>query len=171
MWTTRSNRHFVKIPSFQAHTFLRSKFSVSASKSQQVVVTPPSIKYNRPIAGIRAGLLGFLAGLTLVGTYAYLNIFEEYQSATNTLLVSVEELKSTTHKITNQIKRIEQVERDLARIKSTSISEEQLQAHKSQLNKSLDALKLDQLKIRSSLSDLETDFNKFATEKSGARMC
>ncbi|KAH9447850.1 hypothetical protein MJO29_011157 [Puccinia striiformis f. sp. tritici] len=137
------------------------------------VVTPPSVKYNRPIGGIRSGILGFLTGLTVTGSYAYLHLFEEYQNACNILLLSVEELKASTLKITNQVKRIEQVEKDLNRIESTTVTEDQIKKLKSELKKLVDRVEIEQLELKSNLTHLETDLiaSKSTTSISGNRMC
>ncbi|WAR60217.1 hypothetical protein PtB15_9B154 [Puccinia triticina] len=136
------------------------------------IVTPPSVKYNRPIGGIRAGILGFLTGLTVTGSYAYLHLFEEYQNACNILLLSVEELKASTLKITNQVKRIEQVEKELNRIGSTTVTEDQIKKIKSELKKLIDRVQIDQLELKSNLTNLETDLiSGKSTSMSGGRMC
>lgn len=138
-------------------------------------MTPPSIKYNRPVGGIRAGILGFLTGLTVTGSYAYLHLFEEYQNACNVLLLSVEELKASTLKITNQVKRIEQVEKDLKRIESTSITDGQISKLKSELRKLIDQVQVEQLQLKSNLTTLETDLVSGKTSSlktlNDGRMC
>ncbi|KAI8459795.1 hypothetical protein BY996DRAFT_6409914 [Phakopsora pachyrhizi] len=113
----------------------RCKFSSSTIPRSFQPVVAPSLRYNRPVGGFRAGILGFLTGLTVTGGYAYLHLFEEYQNASNALLLSVEELKASTLKITGQINRIEQVERELKRIESNSVSEDQVGKLKSELKK------------------------------------
>ncbi|KAG0146362.1 hypothetical protein CROQUDRAFT_22646, partial [Cronartium quercuum f. sp. fusiforme G11] len=121
------------------------------------VVSPPTIKYTRPIGGIRAGFVGFLLGLAVTGSYASLHLFEEYQAASNALLLSVEELKANTSKITNQVKRIERVEREVQRIDGQAVTGEQLGSTESKLKKLLDGLEIKQLKLEAKVSDLEID--------------
>lgn len=154
---------------------LFSHTSVHLNPPSPEIMTPPSIKYNRPVGGIRAGILGFLTGLTVTGSYAYLHLFEEYQNACNVLLLSVEELKASTLKITNQVKRIEQVEKDLKRIESTSITDGQISKLKSELRKLIDQVQVEQLQLKSNLTTLETDLVSGKTSSlktlNDGRMC
>ncbi|PLW27723.1 hypothetical protein PCASD_20596 [Puccinia coronata f. sp. avenae] len=149
-----------------------SATSFRGNQSNLQIVTPPSVKYNRPIGGIRAGILGFLAGLTVTGCYAYLHLFEEYQNACNILLLSVEELKASTLKVTCQVKRIEQVEKDLNRIESTGVTEDQVKKLMSELKKLVDRVQIEQLDLKSNLTNLETDLvSGKTTTTSGGRLC
>ncbi|KNZ48806.1 uncharacterized protein VP01_53g4 [Puccinia sorghi] len=155
---------------FQERSFSSTLFNRNQPNLQ--IVTPPSINYNRPIGGIRAGILGFLTGLTVTGSYAYLHLFEEYQNACNVLLLSVEELKASTLKITSQVKRIEQVEKDLNRIESTTVTEDQIKKLKSELKKLVDQVQIEQLELKANLTNLETDLISGKSKAiSSGRMC
>ncbi|MBW0498014.1 hypothetical protein O181_037729 [Austropuccinia psidii MF-1] len=138
---------------FLGHSCRRA-FSTTKCRLQ---IVPPSMTYNRPAGGIRSGVLGFLTGLTLTGTYSYLYLLDEYQSASNILLLSVEELKASTSKITGQIKRIEHIENDLKRLESSSITNLQLEKLKNEFRKLVDGIQVEQLKLSSNLSTLEAD--------------
>ncbi|EGG07765.1 uncharacterized protein MELLADRAFT_105638 [Melampsora larici-populina 98AG31] len=140
---------------------LRQNFSSTTSNPSSPnlqIIKPTTLQTNPSSGKLRNGVLGFLLGLTLTGTYLTSQLYQDYQTASNALQLSIEELKSSTLKITNQIKRIERIERDLDALNnSTNQSINKIQNTTSSTSQTLDKLEIQQLKLSSKLSQLEID--------------
>ncbi|KAK3817912.1 MAG: hypothetical protein JOS17DRAFT_758025 [Linnemannia elongata] len=137
----------------------RRHFSSSAvARSEQSA--PVVVNYKRPVGGFRGGILGFLIGATAAGGAGYYYLLEEYQTASNLLLSSVEDLQASTNKVRDYAKKIESVEAELKTLKSKTATVEQLSELKSEVKKVYDGLNIEHLELKSHVWGLEMDLQK-----------
>lgn len=59
-------------------------------------------------------------GFSIASAYASFHLLQEYKLASSLLLSSVEELQSSTAKLSDHLKRIEKVEKDLKQLEANS---------------------------------------------------
>ncbi|KAF9296301.1 hypothetical protein BGZ88_000189 [Linnemannia elongata] len=121
---------------------------------------PVVVNYKRPVGGFRGGILGFLLGATAAGGAGYYYLLEEYQTASNLLLSSVEDLQASTNKVRDYAKKIESVEAELKTLKSKTATVEQLSELKSEVKKVYDGLNIEHLELKSHVWGLEMDLQK-----------
>ncbi|KAF9320391.1 hypothetical protein BKA57DRAFT_467580 [Linnemannia elongata] len=121
---------------------------------------PVVVNYKRPVGGFRGGILGFLIGATAAGGAGYYYLLEEYQTASNLLLSSVEDLQASTNKVRDYAKKIESVEAELKTLKSKTATVEQLSELKSEVKKVYDGLNIEHLELKSHVWGLEMDLQK-----------
>ncbi|OAQ35323.1 hypothetical protein K457DRAFT_66003, partial [Linnemannia elongata AG-77] len=105
-------------------------------------------------------ILGFLIGATAAGGAGYYYLLEEYQTASNLLLSSVEDLQASTNKVRDYAKKIESVEAELKTLKSKTATVEQLSELKSEVKKVYDGLNIEHLELKSHVWGLEMDLQK-----------
>ncbi|KAG0280257.1 hypothetical protein BGZ95_010777 [Linnemannia exigua] len=137
----------------------RRHFSSSAvARAEQSA--PVVVNYKRPVGGFRGGILGFLIGATAAGGAGYYYLLEEYQTASNLLLSSVEDLQASTNKVRDYAKKIESVEAELKALRSKTATVEQLTELKSEVKKVYDGLNIEHLELKSHVWGLEMDLQK-----------
>ncbi|KAK9711752.1 hypothetical protein K7432_007614 [Basidiobolus ranarum] len=119
------------------------------------VVTPPKIVIKKT-GSFRGGLMGFLFGLTCAGGVGYYYLLEEYQSASDLLLRSVEELQASTHKVREYAQKIDVVEKELKNLRSISASHEQLENTKSDIRKLYSTIHSEHLALKKHVSGIGT---------------
>ncbi|ORX51937.1 hypothetical protein DM01DRAFT_1289319 [Hesseltinella vesiculosa] len=102
----------------------------------------------KQVGALRGGLIGFLVGVTFAGSIGYYYLLEEYNHASESLLVSVEELQKSTEKVRDYAQRIETLDRELAKLKKTAASAQQLEESKIQLRKLYDTLNMEHLELK-----------------------
>ncbi|KAF9123912.1 hypothetical protein BGX30_001200 [Mortierella sp. GBA39] len=137
----------------------RRHFSSSAvARAEQSA--PVVVNYKRPVGGFRGGILGFLIGATAAGGAGYYYLLEEYQTASNLLLNSVEDLQASTNKVRDYAKKIESVEAELKTLRSKTATVEQLNELKSEVKKVYDGLNIEHLELKSHVWGLEMDLQK-----------
>ena len=88
--------------------------------------TPVTIRRKPPVGAFRGGITGFLLGTTLACGFGWVYFLEEYRNASDLLMESVEELQGSTGKITGYVKRIEEVERRVARLEESVSTKDDL---------------------------------------------
>ncbi|KAG0248673.1 hypothetical protein BG011_010027 [Mortierella polycephala] len=136
----------------------RRHFSSSAiARAEQ---TAPVVTYKRPIGGFRGGILGFLIGATVAGGTGYYYLLEEYQTASNLLLNSIEDLQTSTNKVRDYAKKIESVEAELKELRAKAATVEQLSELKTEVKKVYDGLNIEHLELKSHVWGLEMDLQK-----------
>ncbi|KAF9357701.1 hypothetical protein BGX34_009258 [Mortierella sp. NVP85] len=138
----------------------RRHFSSTAVARAEQTATPPVVTYKRPIGGFRGGILGFLLGATAAGSAGYFYLLEEYQTASNLLLTSVEDLQASTNKVRDYAKKIESVEAELKALRTKAATVEQLGELRSEVKKVYDALNIEHLELKSHVWGLEMDLQK-----------
>ncbi|KAF9931068.1 hypothetical protein FBU30_010897 [Linnemannia zychae] len=144
----------------------RRHFSSSAvARAEQ---TPVVVNYKRPIGGFRGGILGFLVGATAAGAAGYYYLLEEYQTASNLLLSSVEDLQASTNKVRSYAMKIETVEAELKALRSKTATVEQLNELKSEVKKVYDGLNIEHLELKSHVWGLEMDLQKLQQQVKNA---
>ncbi|KAF9973550.1 hypothetical protein BGZ73_003187 [Actinomortierella ambigua] len=132
--------------SFSTSTVARAEASAS-----------PVVTYKRPVGGFRGGILGFLLGSTAAGAAGYYYLLEEYQTASNLLLASVEDLQASTSKVRDYAKKIESVEAELKKLKEKAATKEQLQELRTDVKKVYDGLNIEHLELKTHVWGLEQD--------------
>ncbi|KAF9182593.1 hypothetical protein BGZ51_003648 [Haplosporangium sp. Z 767] len=143
----------------------RRHFSSSAiARAEQ---TAPVVTYKRPIGGFRGGILGFLIGATAAGGAGYYYLLEEYQTASNLLLNSVEDLQTSTNKVRDYAKKIESVEAELKALRAKAATVEQLGELKTEVKKVYDGLNIEHLELKSHVWGLEMDLQKVQQQVKG----
>ncbi|KAF9148500.1 hypothetical protein BG015_009769 [Linnemannia schmuckeri] len=145
----------------------RRHFSSSAMTRAEQQPTPVVVNYKRPVGGFRGGILGFLIGATAAGGAGYYYLLEEYQTASNLLLSSVEDLQASTNKVRDYAKKIESVEAELKTLKSKTATVEQLNELKSEVKKVYDGLNIEHLELKSHVWGLEMDLQKVQQQSKG----
>ncbi|KAJ2799439.1 hypothetical protein H4R20_004440 [Coemansia guatemalensis] len=127
-------------------------------------------KKKRPIGGFRGGLVGFLLGVTSAGAFGFVYLIEEYQKATGLVLSSVDELEKSSLKVKEYVKKIEAVESDLAKVRATSATTQQLAQAKADWRKQSDILTRDHLELKAHVWEIEQDvdsvLNRASSKKS-----
>ncbi|KAF9954510.1 hypothetical protein BGZ72_004542 [Mortierella alpina] len=134
--------------------------TVVARAEQQAAVPAPVVTYKRPVGGFRGGILGFLIGATAAGGAGYYYLLEEYQTASNLLLSSVEDLQTSTNKVRDYAKKIESVEAELKSLRAKAATVEQLAELKTEVKKVYDGLNIEHLELKSHVWGLEMDLQK-----------
>ncbi|ORZ18704.1 hypothetical protein BCR42DRAFT_411439 [Absidia repens] len=104
-------------------------------------------------------LIGFLTGVSLAGAVGYYYLLEEYNSASESLMSSVQELQQSTEKVRDYAQRIESIDKDLTKLKKTAATEQQLDETKIQLRKLYDTLNIEHLELKTHVWGLEKDLN------------
>ncbi|KAF8942746.1 hypothetical protein BGZ47_006170 [Haplosporangium gracile] len=145
----------------------RRHFSSSAMARAEHQSAPVVVNYKRPVGGFRGGILGFLLGATAAGGAGYYYLLEEYQTASNLLLSSVEDLQTSTNKVRDYAKKIESVEAELKTLKSKTATVEQLNELKSEVKKVYDGLNIEHLELKSHVWGLEMDLQKVQQQSKG----
>ncbi|KAF9082806.1 hypothetical protein BGX29_006848 [Mortierella sp. GBA35] len=145
----------------------RRHFSSSAMARAEQASTPVVVNYKRPVGGFRGGILGFLIGATAAGGAGYYYLLEEYQTASNLLLSSVEDLQVSTNKVRDYAKKIESVEAELKTLRSKTATVEQLNELKSEVKKVYDGLNIEHLELKSHVWGLEMDLQKVQQQSKG----
>ncbi|KAF8938247.1 hypothetical protein BGZ58_001303 [Dissophora ornata] len=138
----------------------RRHFSSSGIARAEQPASAPVVNYKRPVGGFRGGILGFLLGATVAGGAGYYYLLEEYQTASNLLLSSVEDLQSSTNKVRDYAKKIESVEAELKALRTKAATVEQLSELKGEVKKVYDALNIEHLELKSHVWGLEMDLQK-----------
>ncbi|GAA99189.1 uncharacterized protein L969DRAFT_93651 [Mixia osmundae IAM 14324] len=144
----------------------RAEATVQQPTAQPVIVhTPPPppppsaplLPPKRPAGAFRGSIVGFLLGLSVAAGYGYMTLFEEYQSASNLLLTSVEELKTSTQKMTNHVRRIERVERDLKAMQEKTTTTAELEKLRTEVKKLYDSTHIETLDLKAHVFGIEKD--------------
>lgn len=77
----------------------RSRRPVGAFRGGSVSPLPAPLGEALKLTRLPDRIIGFLLGLSAVGGYGYLRVLDDYRQASERLLVSVEELKSSTEQV------------------------------------------------------------------------
>ncbi|ESK94956.1 hypothetical protein Moror_13961 [Moniliophthora roreri MCA 2997] len=128
------------------------------------VGTPPVQK--KPIGGFRGGIVGFLFGFSLASSYAAYQLLDEYKQASAALQASVEELKISTEKVTNQVRRIEAVEKDLKALTEASASKDDIARVRAEVKKLYDGLHVEFLDLRTHVWGIQQDLHALSKKTS-----
>ncbi|CAO3690426.1 unnamed protein product [Umbelopsis ramanniana] len=144
------------------NTLLRQTARIgSASKAYKPLSLSRGYSTEAPkaVGAVRGGLLGFLLGVTISGGVGYYYLLEEYNTASATLLSSVQDLQASTEKVRDYARRIESIDRDLSKLKETTATTQQLQDLRVELKKLYDALNIEHLELKTHVWGLEQDIS------------
>ncbi|KTW26476.1 hypothetical protein T552_02957 [Pneumocystis carinii B80] len=126
-----------------------------------------SINKSRPsivVSSFRGGFLGFFIGTSLASAVGYYYLINEYQYASNTLLLSIEELQHVTDSIIKRVKQVEKIEKDLKKIQDSAITKSDLENVQVDTKKMFESLNLAQLEANERFSELEMDVAKLSRQ-------
>ncbi|KAG1054446.1 hypothetical protein G6F43_003540 [Rhizopus delemar] len=116
------------------------------------------------VSPVRGGIIGFLLGVTTAGSAGYYYLLDEYNSAASALLTSLNELQVSTEKVKNYARRIEMIDRDVAKLKEISATKQQLADLKVDLRKLYDTLNMEHLELKTHVWGLEKDVSSSLKE-------
>ncbi|KAI8099910.1 uncharacterized protein BX664DRAFT_322373 [Halteromyces radiatus] len=119
----------------------------------------------KKMGAVKGGLIGFLVGVSITGAIGYYYLLEEYNSASESLMKSVEELQHSTEKVRDYAQRIESIDKDLTNLKKTAATQQQLDESKIQLRKLYDTLNIEHLDLKTHVWGLEKDLNTLIVRK------
>ncbi|KAG5436921.1 hypothetical protein PCANB_001331 [Pneumocystis canis] len=94
----------------------------------------------------------------------YYYLVNEYQHASNTLFLSIEELQHTTESMINRIKQIEEMEKNLKNLKNNVVTKNDIENLRSETKKMFESLNLAYLEVNERFSELEMDVAKLSRQ-------
>ncbi|GAA5987762.1 hypothetical protein JCM11641_006522 [Rhodosporidiobolus odoratus] len=133
-------------------------------------VAAPVERIRRPVGAFRGGIIGFLLGTTLVGSYGYFQLLDDYSKASRELLGSVEELRGSTEQMATHFSRISHLEETTTSLASTSATKLELDSLRAEYRKLLEAEHLDHLNTKAHLWSLEQDLHKLSQRGTSVRI-
>ncbi|KAG4302348.1 hypothetical protein PCK1_001330 [Pneumocystis canis] len=125
-----------------------------------------SKEINRPpvVSSFRGGLIGFFIGMSFSSGIGYYYLVNEYQHASNTLFLSIEELQHITESMINRIKQIEEMEKNLKNLKNNVVTKNDIENLRSETKKMFESLNLAYLEVNERFSELEMDVAKLSRQ-------
>jgi hypothetical protein len=129
-------------------------------------VAPVAAPPKKPIGGFRGGIVGFLFGFSLASSFAAYQLLDEYKQASAALQSSVEELRVSTEKVTEHVRRIEAVEKDLKALASSSATKEDFSRIRAEVKKLYDGLHVEFLDLRSHVWGIQQDVHALSKKDS-----
>ncbi|TFL02397.1 hypothetical protein BDV98DRAFT_546807 [Pterulicium gracile] len=129
-----------------------------------VVAVPAPPK--RPIGGFRGGIVGFLFGFSLASSFAAYQLLDEYKQASAALQSSVEELRVSTESVSEHVRRIEAVEKDLKALAGSSATKEDVSRIRAEMKKLYDGLHVEFLDLRSHVWGIQQDVHALSKKDS-----
>ncbi|KAI7871287.1 hypothetical protein BDF14DRAFT_1765423 [Spinellus fusiger] len=107
--------------------------------------------------GFKSSFVGFLAGATMTSAVGYYYLLEEYASASNRLLQSVEKLQMTTETVRDYTQKIDTIEKELDRLKESAASLQQFTTLKTEIRKLYDTVNSEHLELKMHVWGIEQD--------------
>jgi len=143
----------------------RRFLTTSRSLRNEVATGSPAIQ-NKPVGGLRGGIVGFLFGFSLASSFAAYQLLDEYKQASAALQASVTELQLSTEQVTTQVRRIEAVEKDLKALSDASASKEDISRARSEMKKLYGGLNVEFLDLRSYVWGIQQDVHALTKKDS-----
>ncbi|KAI8817149.1 uncharacterized protein EV422DRAFT_542579 [Fimicolochytrium jonesii] len=123
-----------------------------------VFVKPvPAVPPRRSGGFFRGGVIGFLTGLTLAGSTAYVFLLDEYEQASNALLSGVDNLQKTTAKLREHTAKIEVLEREFRGFVGRAATQKDLERVRAELLKVIDDVNVSHLELKTHVWEVEQD--------------
>ncbi|GAA5954321.1 hypothetical protein JCM8115_003372 [Rhodotorula mucilaginosa] len=130
----------------------------------------PVARSRRPVGAFRGGIIGFLLGLTAVGGYGYLRVLDDYRQASEKLLTSVEELKSSTEQMTTHLSRINALETSLDRLARQAAKTQQVDSLRDETRQLIESHHLDLLNLKAHVWGIEQDLRNLSKRDTSVRI-
>ncbi|GAA5882171.1 hypothetical protein JCM3774_005453 [Rhodotorula dairenensis] len=130
----------------------------------------PVSRSRRPVGAFRGGIIGFLLGLTAVGGYGYFRVLDDYRQASEKLLVSVEELKSSTEQMTTHLSRISALESNLERLARDAAKTEEVDSLRDESRQLIESHHLDLLNLKAHVWGIEQDLRNLSKRDTAVRI-
>ncbi|BGP58454.1 hypothetical protein JCM8202_005439 [Rhodotorula sphaerocarpa] len=130
----------------------------------------PVSRSRRPVGAFRGGIIGFLLGLSAVGGYGYLRVLDDYRQASERLLVSVEELKSSTEQMAAHLSRITALESNLDRLTRDAAMTSEVDSVRDEARQLIESHHLDLLNLKAHVWGIEQDFRNLAKRQTSVRI-
>lgn len=134
------------------------------------VQEPPVSRSRRPVGAFRGGIIGFLLGLTAVGGYGYFRVLDDYRRASEKLLTSVEELKTSTEQMTTYLSRINALETSLDRLARQAAKTEQVDSLRDETRQLIESHHLDLLNLKAHVWGIEQDLRNLSKRDTSVRI-
>ncbi|KAJ1035029.1 hypothetical protein NDA18_000632 [Ustilago nuda] len=126
--------------------------------SGPIVVGKPTIR--RPVGSVRGGVLGFLFGFGIASAYGYYYLLKEYNAASNLTLASVEELQTSTEKITGHLQRLNKLEADLKSLSNQAASKAEYEKNRVEMKKIVDGIHDEVLDVKKQVLGIPSETNE-----------
>ncbi len=133
--------------------------SAPSAPSAPIVVGSPTIR--RPVGSVRGGVLGFLFGFGIASAYGYAYLLKEYNAASNLMLASVEELQSSTEKITTHLQRLNKLEADLKSLGSQAASRAEFEKNRAEIKRIVDGIHDEVLDVKKQVIGMHASLPPF----------
>ncbi|KTW30391.1 uncharacterized protein T551_01674 [Pneumocystis jirovecii RU7] len=114
------------------------------------------------VSSFRGGFLGFFIGTSFATAAGYYFLINEYQHASNTFLLSIEELQRITDSIIESVKQIEEMEKNVKKLQNNVVTKSDIQDVRTDTKKMIESLNLADLEVNERLSELEMDVAKLS---------
>ncbi|KAF8322505.1 hypothetical protein DL93DRAFT_2129117 [Clavulina sp. PMI_390] len=164
-------RGSLRSPAIKQAVTLSSRRNIATSRALRAdapaaTVETVQVQPKKPIGGFRGGIFGFLLGFSLASSYASYHLLEEYKLASALMQSSVEELQTSTQKISAHVKRIEAVEKDLKALAATTADKEEVSRLRGEVKKLYDGLHVEFLDLRSHVWGMQQDLHSVMKHES-----
>ncbi|KIM22784.1 hypothetical protein M408DRAFT_279555 [Serendipita vermifera MAFF 305830] len=142
--------------------------TVAASVAPIVPVAPVVVK--KRAGGIRGGIVGFLFGFSLASAFASYHLLEEYRLASSILQSSVQELQTSTQRVSAHVRRIETVEKELKALAERTAEKTDVTKLRAEMKQIYDGLHIEFLDLRAHVWGLQQDLQKMSKEKEAVKL-
>ncbi|ORZ31613.1 hypothetical protein BCR44DRAFT_60742 [Catenaria anguillulae PL171] len=136
--------------------------AAAAAAPESSFRAPPLPPPKKPVGAVRGGIMGMLFGFVVAGATGYYFLLDDYSVYSNALLTNVEELGSSVESIRSRLAKIDSIESAVKSLKSTAIHHDDLDKAKRDLYKSLDAMTVEHLELKTRVWALEQELKKRA---------
>ncbi|KAG4304223.1 hypothetical protein PORY_002404 [Pneumocystis oryctolagi] len=137
---------------------IRLYTDTKASNGLKVISQPPVV------SSFRGGFLGFFIGTSFVTALGYYFLINEYQYASNTLLLSIEELQRTTESAIQRVKQIEEIQKNMKKLQDNAVMKSDIEDVREETKKMFESLNLAHLEANERFSELEMDVAKLSRQ-------
>jgi len=110
-------------------------------------------------------IFGFLLGFSVASSFASYHLLEEYKLASSLMQASVEELHTSTQKISGHIRRIEAVEKDLKALAESAAAKENVSQLRAEMKKLYDGLHIEFLDLKAHVWGMQQDLHALSKKE------
>ncbi|KAG4302402.1 hypothetical protein PCK1_001384 [Pneumocystis canis] len=116
------------------------------------------------VSSFRGAFIGFLMGTSFTSAIGYYYLLNEYQHASNTLFLSIEELQRTTESMMNRMKEVEAMQQTMAQWEKKGVTKNEMETVRLETKKMFENLNLAYLEANERFSELEMDVAKLSRQ-------